>query len=228
MAEDWEDWENEDFTPQLPSVSAQPAAADDDIAAAKFAGEDEDEEEEQFNVPKPQQAKPGKKKTYEEKDSAVRIEDEALDDPIAEKLRRQRLVEEADLQSAKELFGSAGGPSTSALDSFEPKSLKDHEELARMVAQQYLLPHSKNQHYKTLLKALLKHTCVPVGLQEVKDLETCIAGIKSDKLKEEKAAKESKKAAGKKKNVNVGSKGGSAGLDDYKYDTPLDDADDFM
>lgn len=55
MAEDWEDWENEDFTPQLPSVSAQPAAADDDIAAAKFAGEDEDEEEEQFNVPKPQQ-----------------------------------------------------------------------------------------------------------------------------------------------------------------------------
>lgn len=35
-------------------------------------------------------------------------------------------------------------------------------------------------------------------------------------------------AAGKKKNVNVGSKGGSAGLDDYKYDTPLDDADEFM
>lgn len=34
--------------------------------------------------------------------------------------------------------------------------------------------------------------------------------------------------AGKKKNVNVGSKGGSAGLDDYKFDTPLDDADDFM
>lgn len=35
-------------------------------------------------------------------------------------------------------------------------------------------------------------------------------------------------AVGKKKNVNVGSKGGSAGLDDYKFDTPLDDADDFM
>ena len=62
-----------------------------------------------------------------------------------------------------------------------------------MVAQQYLLPHSKNQHYKTLLKALLKQTCVPLGLQEVKDLETCIAGIKSDKLKEEKAAKDAKK-----------------------------------
>ena len=34
--------------------------------------------------------------------------------------------------------------------------------------------------------------------------------------------------AGKKKNVNVGSKGGSAGLDDYKYDDVLDDDGDFM
>jgi len=79
------------------------------------------------------------------------------------------------------------------LDSFEPKSLKDHEELARLIVQQYLLPHSKNQHYKTLLKALLKQACVPVALPEVKDLETCIAGIKSDKIKEDKAAKEAKK-----------------------------------
>ena len=102
-------------------------------------------------------------------------------------------MEEADLQHAKELFGSARPASTSGLEAFEPKSLKDHEELARLVAQQYLLPHSKNQHYKTLLKAILKQTCSPVGLQEVKDLETCLAGIKSDKLKEEKAAKDAKK-----------------------------------
>lgn len=228
MAEDWEDWENDDFTPQLPAAAPQTAVADDDLEASKFAGEDEEEEKPQYNVPKPQQQKVGKKKTYEEKDKASRIEDEPLDDPIAEKLRRQRLVEEADLQSAKELFGSARGATALALDTFEPKSLKDHEELARQVTQQYLLPHSKNQHYKTLLKALIKAACGPVALPEVKDLETCIAGIKSDKIKEEKAAKEAKKVAGKKKNVNVGSKGGSAGLDDYKYDEPLDDAEDFM
>ena len=35
-------------------------------------------------------------------------------------------------------------------------------------------------------------------------------------------------AAGKKKNVNVGSKGGTAGLDDYQYDAPADDDFDFM
>ena len=71
--------------------------------------------------------------------------------------------------------------------------MKDHEELARLVAEQYLLPHSKNQHYKTLLKAIVKQCCGPVSLQEVKDLETCMAGIKSDKLKQEKAAKEAQK-----------------------------------
>ena len=38
------------------------------------------------------QQKVGKKKTYEEKDKASRIEDEPLDDPIAEKLRRQRYI----------------------------------------------------------------------------------------------------------------------------------------
>jgi hypothetical protein len=34
-------------------------------------------------------------------------------------------------------------------------------------------------------------------------------------------------AAGKKKTLNVGRSGGSAGLDDYKFDDALDD-DDFM
>ena len=35
-------------------------------------------------------------------------------------------------------------------------------------------------------------------------------------------------AAGKKKNVNVGRGGGSAGLDDYQYGDLDDDGDDFM
>lgn len=55
MAEDWEDWENEDFTPQLPAVAAPQVAAADDVEASKFAGEDEEEDKREYNVPKPQQ-----------------------------------------------------------------------------------------------------------------------------------------------------------------------------
>ena len=55
MAEDWEDWENDDFTPQLPAVAAPQVAATDDVEASKFAGEDEEEDKPEYNVPKPQQ-----------------------------------------------------------------------------------------------------------------------------------------------------------------------------
>ncbi len=97
-------------------------------------------------------------------------------------------MEEADLQNARELFGGTG--SEGNLDTV-PKSLKDHEELGRNVANRFLVPYGKNQHYKSLLKALLRQACTPIGNQEIKDLETCLAGIRSDKLKEEKAAKAS-------------------------------------
>ncbi len=55
MAEDWEDWENDDFTPQLPAVAAPQLAAAEDVEASKFAGEDEEEDKPEYNVPKPQQ-----------------------------------------------------------------------------------------------------------------------------------------------------------------------------
>lgn len=35
------------------------------------------------------------------------------------------------------------------LEGFIPKSLKDFEELGRIVAAKYLLPHAKHQHYKS-------------------------------------------------------------------------------
>lgn len=55
MAEDWEDWENDDFTPQLPAVAAPQVAAADQVEDSKFAGEDEEEDKPEYNVPKPQQ-----------------------------------------------------------------------------------------------------------------------------------------------------------------------------
>ena len=49
------------------------------------------------------------------------------------------------------------------------------------------------------------------------------AGIRSDKLKEEKASAAGGKKSTKKAALNVGRSGGSAGLDDVIYDEPLDD-----
>jgi translation initiation factor 3 subunit J len=56
-----------------------------------------------------------------------------------------RLVEQADLAAAKELFGEMGGLN---LDSFLPKSLKDFEDYAAKLASKYVLCHKDSKHYK--------------------------------------------------------------------------------
>jgi translation initiation factor 3 subunit J len=97
------------------------------------------------------------------------------------------------------------------------------------VARKYLIPHAAASHYKALLKHLIRAALGPLSSQEVKDVETSVAGVRSEKLKEEKAAAGGKKtAASKKVTLNVGRGGGSAGLEDYIYDDALDDDGDFM
>ena len=59
MADDWEDWEADDYVPQLPATVGQAALAKaSEPDAAKFAGEDEDVDERpawEKNVPNPQE-----------------------------------------------------------------------------------------------------------------------------------------------------------------------------
>ena len=115
------------------------------------------------------------------------------------------------------------------LDGFIPKSAKDFEELGQIIAARYFQPHFRGNaaQYKAGVKSLLHHVLRPLSAGEVKDVETAVAGVRADKLKEEKAAVGGKKTM-KKANLNLGKGGGSAGLDDYKYDAPLDDDFDFM
>lgn len=151
------------------------------------------------------------------------VDEGPLDDPIAEKLRQQRLVEEADYAATMELFGKSRD-----LDGFIPKSNVEFEELGKLVAIKHLLPHAqaKPSLYKAAMKSLLHASLHSMAASDVKDLETCISGIRAEKLKAEKALNAGKKQI-KKASLNVGKGGGSAGLDDYVYDD-LEDDFDFM
>lgn len=61
MADDWEDWEAEDYQPQLPSTVGQAALAKaGEPDPSKFAGEDEDAADRpawENNIPKTQQVR---------------------------------------------------------------------------------------------------------------------------------------------------------------------------
>ena len=123
------------------------------------------------------QKKEAAKKSYESK--GLQSVDEPLEDPVAEKLRQQRwgcchlclallftstyhqvvlhslamllrrLVEQSDLNAAKDLFGEVQIP----LDDFTPKTAKDFEDFGRQLVAKYVLLHEKSSHYKSLLKA---------------------------------------------------------------------------
>jgi translation initiation factor 3 subunit J len=84
-------------------------------------------------APKPSGKGAAKKGKQQASTSSEVVQDEALDDPALEKLRQQRLVEEADFKSTTELFGKKDG-SEKSLDTFIPKSESDFAEYAELIA----------------------------------------------------------------------------------------------
>mmetsp|Transcript_15151 Transcript_15151/g.32871 ORF Transcript_15151/g.32871 Transcript_15151/m.32871 type:complete len:237 (-) Transcript_15151:646-1356(-) len=236
MGDNWDDdeWEAaaDNFKPpaQAKASTSKPAVEYETKGQAILAGVNEpdmskfaDEDAEEEDNPRHNVVKPQPKKKEEKKYERKTIPQEApLDDPIAEKLRQQRLVEQADYAAAKELFGDEAGVN---LDLFLPKTVKDFEDYTNTLAAKYITIHRDNKNYKPFLKALFKAACAPLPSTEVKDLETSLAGLRADKFKAEQTALNAKKG---KKQLNVGKSGLTAGLDDYVYDNVDDDDVDFM
>ncbi|GLC33406.1 hypothetical protein PLESTB_000072100 [Pleodorina starrii] len=235
MADDLDDWETADIDSDLSKpapVAVKPAPAFEtkgEAILAKINGPDmsqfEDEDKNfaapvEHAVPAPQPKKKEEKKYREE-----RVEvDTPLDDPVAEKLRRQKLVEQADYDAARELFD--GVSTLKPLESYLPKSLKEFEDFASEIVARHVVPQRESKHFKAFVKALVKAAVEPLGPEEVKDVETCLAGVRSDKAKKKKEEEEKKK--GGKKTLNMGKVGLSAGLDDYVYEDNMDGDEDFM
>jgi translation initiation factor 3 subunit J len=199
----------------------------------------------------PRKAPAAKKYAHKESMGAMPAEDAAaLDDPLAERLRRQRLVEESDLRAAQELFGSGGGGAAGAGGSgagneqqqmrrrleqvgLLPKALKEFEEIGQLAAKLHVLPHAGAKHYKALVKSLLRAACEPLSAEDSKEIETAASAVRADKVKADKAAAAARAAKGRRA-VNAGGAGGaggavggkSAGLDEYVYND-AGDGDDF-
>eukprot|EP00898_Chlorokybus_atmophyticus_P004693 jgi/Chlat1/5224/Chrsp33S05190 len=210
-------WDDEDFEPDLvvpPKVAEPPPAA-------KWKGEDEEEEEEETSksspTPKPAAEKKASKKKKEYDESRGVAKDERLADPIAEKMRQQRLVEESDFQNAKELFGGDG--KAIDLDAMIPKSEDDFVLYGEMVASK-IVAYESSIHYAAMLKSLMRKATTNMKSEEVKTQASSLTVIANEKQKAEKAATGSKKKApAKKKVLNVDS------FDDDRF--TVDDTDDY-
>ncbi|XP_054788072.1 uncharacterized protein LOC129293948 [Prosopis cineraria] len=202
-----EDWEEEHIPPLLSKEQPKSKWDDEDVDEnnVKDSWEDEDE-------PAPEPVAPAVKPT--DKDSKKSsdkagvkkgkkvepVKEEPLD-LVAEKLRQQRLVEEADYKSTKELFGARGDEKN--LDNFIPNSENDFLEYAELISHK-LRPFEKSYHYGTLLKSVMRLSMTSLKGADAKEIASSITAIANEKIKAEKEANAGKKKTGaKKKQLHV-------------------------
>uniref|UniRef100_A0A1J3K8R4 Eukaryotic translation initiation factor 3 subunit J n=1 Tax=Noccaea caerulescens TaxID=107243 RepID=A0A1J3K8R4_NOCCA len=202
-----DDWEAEDFQPLPAKVELKRNWDDEDVDEndIKDSWEEEDEPAPP-PVVKPAAEKAPKKaaaKAIEKKGKAVEAPKESSKeeplDPIAAKLRMQRLVEEADYQATAELFGARS--EEKGVDIFIPKSETDFLEYAELISHK-LIPYEKSFHYIGLLKAVMRLSVANMKAADVKDVASSVTAIANEKLKAEKEAA-GKKKTGKKKQLHV-------------------------
>ncbi|XP_011086114.1 eukaryotic translation initiation factor 3 subunit J-like [Sesamum indicum] len=219
-----EDWEDEPIPDLMKKETLKSKWDDEDVEDndVKDSWEDEDEPAPAPKAEPPPPEKASKKtavKSADKKGKAVEAAKEAPLDPIAEKLRQQRLVEEADYKSTAELFAKKGDEKT--LDNFIPKTENDFLEYAELVANK-LRPFEKSYHYIGLLKAVMRLSLTSLKGADAKEVASSVTAIANEKIKAEKEANAGKKkTGGKKKQLHVGKQ-----EDDVIADT-FDDYDDY-
>lgn len=220
------DWESEDFEPVAPVIPKEKPKGiwDDEDADEEDVKEswEDDDDSTKATKPEPPAQKTVPKATGKDggkKEKAVTVADETLADPVAEKLRQQRLVEEADYKSTAELFASKGDEKT--LDNFIPKSENDFMEYAELLSHKLRL-YEKSFHYIGLLKAVMRLSMTSLKAADAKEVASSVTAIANEKLKAEKEANAGKKKQTKKKQLHVDKPDDEAIVDSYDA---LDDYD---
>lgn len=222
-----EDWEDE---PAPLVIKKEPKSMwdDEDVDEndIKESWEDDDEPAPPPVVAPPPAVKAPKKPTAkpaQEKGKAVEVSKEEPLDPVAEKLRQQRLVEEADYKNTAELFASKK-VDDKTIDNFIPKSESDFIEYAELISSK-LRPYEKSFHYLGLLKNVMRLSMTSLKAADAKEVSSSVTAIANEKLKAEKeAAAGRKKTGGKKKQIHLDKpdddavvNAGYDGYDDYDF-----------
>lgn len=208
------DWDEEEFEPEVLGIKKeQPKKGlwDDEDADEEDVKESwEDDDDDTSKAPKKESVAEKKTVSKTAKDAGKKVKspetktDEVTDvlaDPVAEKLRRQRLVEEADYKSTTELFARKGNEKS--LDNFIPKSENDFIEYAELLSHKIRV-YEKSYHYIGLLKAVMRHSMTSLKAADAKEIASSVSAIANEKLKTEKEANTGKKKQGtKKKQLHV-------------------------
>ncbi|XP_061615025.1 eukaryotic translation initiation factor 3 subunit J-B isoform X2 [Phyllopteryx taeniolatus] len=202
------DWDADNFEPEEPS---QKAPQD------KWEGEDEDddvkdnwddEEDEKKEVNKTGAKVSEKKKLSEkikERENHLKKKQQELkekeleqeftpEEQLTEKLRVQKLQEDADLELAKDAFGD-GGSSVAGIDAMCPSSKEEFTEFEKLLKEK-ISQFEKSVHYSNFLESLFRELCISLEVDDLKKVSNSLSVLLSEKQKQEKQNKGKKKKKG--------------------------------
>lgn len=151
------------------------------------------------------------------------------EEELAEKLRRQKLVEESDLELAKQAFGVRDDLQTKSIDGMNPRTREEFVELSQLIVGK-LSNYESSSEYIPFLEMLFRDLCVSLEAEDVKRLGSAINILSTEKIKAQKT-KKGKKSVKKATLSGTSAKAGrkedldAFGGGNYDYG---DEFDDFM
>lgn len=144
-----------------------------------------------------------KKKQEELQNNETEINELSPEEQLAEKLRVQKLQEEADLELAREAFGVESVNKTnnvSGIEAMSPSSKEDFVAFEKLLKDK-ITQFEKSVHYSSFLESLFRDLCISLELDDLKKISSALSVLLSEKQKQEKAKNANKK---KKKGVVPG------------------------
>ncbi|XP_074650139.1 eukaryotic translation initiation factor 3 subunit J-A-like [Tubulanus polymorphus] len=208
------DWDDEDFEPT--AIASQPTVTD------KWEGEDSDDEvkdnwdDDEDEKKQPENGESGpkavqvkkkkslkeilaekeaqKKKTNEERkkqelESKRKLTPEEM---LEEKLRRQKLQEESDLQIAKDAFGVTEKSDKSGIDAMDPTSIEEFDAFETALKNK-IIKYENSVCYVGFVDSLIRDITAGMDADDLKKITSSLNAIVNEKQKLLKAQKGKKK-----------------------------------
>nr|XP_026693408.1 eukaryotic translation initiation factor 3 subunit J-A-like [Ciona intestinalis] len=232
-----DDWDSENFEPADVKLNSDKWEGEDEEDVLKDNWDDEEEEKEkEEEKPKVEVKKGGKKylqmklkeKEEEKKREAERRrqeeEEKTPEEKMRDKLLAQKLAEESDMAMTKELFTKEETTETSvSFGDYNPRTKADFIEFAELIKTK-LTSLEESPHYAFLVETLVNSCTVCLNHEEIKKISSSLNALASEKLKQERAKKGTKKTQKAKLGGGMKSTRNDAMEDFSSYN----DFDDFM
>eukprot|EP00127_Corallochytrium_limacisporum_P000742 Clim_evm28s25 gene=Clim_evmTU28s25 len=215
----WDD-SDEEVPVHIPKPRDAFADSDEEQEDVKDAWDADSDEEEKKEEPKPKAAveppKPkSKKKALKAKlaeadkkmptDPVKEFADMTPEEQMQEKLRRQKLVEEADYENTVAMFGSSaaasnGGKPGEGIDDFVPQARKkdDFVELAKRMIKK-VEPYQNSPHFALMMEDFVRGACTEMDIEDLKKVSKVLTVLQNERA----AANKAKKGPQKKKKAVV-------------------------